>query len=174
MLRLLPMTLALLGVLRLLRLHLAIANDKGSPTPDAPFEVEKITSSKALYGQLSAEKPYDYYTFEAEAGTNPQAILLIPAKHYQQGLRATFRLTGPGLPEGAAIPKSMESAMHIAGTDYVMVRSYAPALPETGCYSVVVEREAGTGTYAMCLGSGEGNFKPDPETRAKVAALLQI
>jgi hypothetical protein len=161
-----------LAWLRMLPLHLAKANDKGSPSADEPFLIEKPTTAQAIYARLGATKERDYYTLSAERDTDLRAILLIPSNAWARGLRATFRLYGAGLPDEGVVPKESEAKHHIAGTDYMIVRSYVPALPATGDYQIVVEREAGEGTYCLCVGKENEGLYPDPDTRTRIAALM--
>lgn len=159
-------------ILRLGRWHITIPHEKGSPDPAHPLKVENPHVAQAYYGSLSEEKPTDFFAFEAEAGFEPRCFLLIPANHYANGLRATFELHSEGF--DMTTPKESEGPMTIAGTNYLMTRSYVPALPASGTYTVAVRRLEGAGTYCMCIGSGEGDFSPAPDARARVAKLLQL
>jgi hypothetical protein len=162
-----------LALLRLLPLHLAKANDKGSPKPEQAFEIDKPMSAQAIYGRLDSDKATEYYTLAADKGAELRAILMIPTKTYQtKGLRATFTLQGAGLPDEGAKPKESEGEHTIAGRDYMIVRSYVPALPETGEYRITVERLEGEGVYCLCVGTENEGVYASPETRAKVNALL--
>lgn len=175
MLRLTIIVLAFIpALLRLMRLHLAQANDKGTPFADEPFLIEKPTNAQAIYGRLDKNREKDYYSLEAEQGTDLRAILLIPTPAYKNGLRATFTLYGEAFPAGEVAPKDSEGELTIAGRTYIVVRSYVPALPKTGQYQIMVEREAGEGTYCLCIGKENEGLHPDPEIRAKVNALLQM
>jgi hypothetical protein len=166
--------LVFFGLLRWLPLHIAKANEKGSPVADEPFLIEKPTTAQAIYARLDSGKSQDFYILSADKATDLRAILLIPATSWQNGLRATFTLYGAGLPAGGAIPKASEGQHNIAGRDYMIVRSHVPALPETGEYHIVVEREAGEGTYCLCVGTENEGLRPDPDTRAKISAMLAL
>jgi hypothetical protein len=161
-----------LVILRLGRWHITVPHEKGSPDPAQPLKVENPHVAQAYYGRLTEEKAADYFVFEAEANFEPRCFLLIPANHYDNGLRATFELHGDGF--DMTTPKESEGRMTIAGTDYIMTRSYVPALPTSGNYTVAVRRLEGAGTYCMCIGSGEGDFTPAPDARARVAELLKL
>lgn len=164
-------TLLLAGWLSLLRLHLALTNEKGSPEPSSPFEVANPHIAQAIYGRLTPDHEADYYSFEAAQEAKVRALLLIPASAYSKGLRAAFKLEGPGLPTEGITPPIMHSSMTIIGREYLLVQTHPAQLPVTGRYRVTVERQEGEGVYVFCVGDQEGG-KADALTREKVEALL--
>ncbi|MEI6046140.1 MAG: hypothetical protein WCS37_17450 [Chloroflexota bacterium] len=166
------MTLLIIGLFRSLRLHVPVLNEAGSPETDKPFEIKEPNLSKAIYGTLKPGKEEEYYTFFAEKEAKLAPILLLMAASYNhKGLRATFRLSGPGLPAEGVTPDVTAKPLHIVGHDYIMVQSFMSPLPETGDYHVAVQRTDGAGLYCFCIGTAENN-QIDPALFAKVAALV--
>ncbi len=167
----LGLMLAVAGLLRLLRLHLGIANDAGSPKVEEPFEIKEPEVAKAIYGRLEPGKEVEHYAFFAEQEAKVRAMLLITTTAYSKGLRANIRLQGPGLPAEGVTLEPSEYPLHIAGRDYMLVQRYLSPLPQTGHYQVAVQREAGAGTYCFCVGDGDGGYS-DEAMRQRIDALL--
>jgi hypothetical protein len=166
------MTLLIVGLFRTLRLHVPVLNEAGSPDTDSPFEIKEPQASQAIYGTLKPGKEAEYYTFFAEKDTKLSPILLLMAISYnKKGLRAAFRLSGPGLPEEGVTPEISAKPLHIVGHDYIMVQSFMSPLPETGNYRVVVQRTEGAGMYCFCIGTAESS-QIDPALFTKLAALV--
>jgi hypothetical protein len=168
----LPLLAALLGLgAALLRPHLGIANDAGSPDSDSPFEIADSSLAQAIYGRLGPERPAEHYRFSAVAGTCMRAMLLIPERSYAAGLRAQFTIGGPGLPGGGATSVMRPHPLSIAGRNYILAQRYGPPLPESGTYTLVVRRLDGAGAYRLCLGQREGG-RAQRTMRERIARLL--
>jgi hypothetical protein len=163
---------ALFGLVKLLRLHLGIANDCGSPHAQAPFAVSDPTLAQAIYGRLGPERPAEYYSFNAIGGMGVRAMLLIPERSYDDGLRAQFAILGPGLPEAGATSIMRPQLLTIAGRDFILAQAYVPPLPESGVYQLVVRRLDGEGAYCLCLGEREAGHA-DQAMRARISRLLE-
>lgn len=159
-------------VVRMLRMHLVVANDGGTPDAAVPLLVAEPAIAQAFYGLLDAEREVDYYAFEAEAGARLRPILLIVGVGYDQGLRGRMTLHGPGLPPDGFSPEPGQQRMTIMGREYVLTQSSNAELAG-GRYLVAVWREAGRGAYAFCIGDREGS-QTDGSMRARVDALLSI
>jgi hypothetical protein len=150
------MTLMLWGLAESLRLHVPFFNDKGTPNPAEPFQIEQPAVSKAIYGRLGEGDDVAYFSFTSDEGFEPALTLLIPSEAYNNnGLRAQMRLFGSGLPEEGVVAPITEHFMKIVGHEYAMIQTYNDPLPQTGEYRVALERIAGKGTYCFCLGTTE-------------------
>lgn len=164
-------TVVALAWLLLVRWHLGIANDFGSPDKDVPFVIDDPTIAQAIFGRIDPDKSVEYYAFSVQQGTGVRAMLLIPAQDYANGLRATITLHGPELPMDGVTPSLLDSQLTIAGREYVLVQSHVPPLPATGDYRLEVHQQEGRGAYCLCLGSREGGHA-DAVMRARIERVL--
>lgn len=165
--------LALLALCQGLRLHLGLTNEQGSPDPAKPYHLQEPDLMQAVYARFQGDRQADHYTFEAQTGQPVNAMLLIPANSYEKGLRAAFRLYGPGLAEEGVSPALTERKLNILNRDYLLVQHYPQPLPQSGSYWAVVECEAGAGTYAFCIGQSEGRIA-DADTMARIKTLASL
>jgi hypothetical protein len=139
-------------------LQLGLANDAGSPDPQAPYPVDDPTLAQTLYGRLGPERPAEHYRFSVAAGTSVRARLLIPRPAYSAGLRAQFAIGGPGLPGAGATSVMRPQPLTLGRRGYMLAQIYLPPLPESGVYTLTVRRLDGAGVYCLCLGDREGGL----------------
>lgn len=163
-------------------------------TMRAPFLVEDVPNSKAIFSYLEGSDDYDVYTFELSEPTRIFASTTIPLCLEYGEYSVTFAITGPGLPttdvdlpirlrkgDGAVVVRApVESAQtrewfyepygkryYFTAPDFVL--DDAPP----GRYQMVVWHEEGVvGDYLAVIGEGERWGPAEIAQAQKVAAAL--
>ncbi|NWJ47860.1 MAG: hypothetical protein HXX08_18560 [Chloroflexi bacterium] len=164
--------LCMSALLRSLRLHIGLINEKGTPDSDTAYNVDELEYSHAVYARMESGREVDYYSFEAEAGFVPRLMLFVTTSAYnKRGFRVSMTLTGPGIPPEGLIPPAFAQPFNIMGADYMLLQSHYAPVPQSGQYKVRVDRITGEGVYAFCVGSGEGKVS-EPEMLQRIMELL--
>ncbi len=159
-------------VLRSLKLHLGLINEKGTADPASPYEVTDLEYSQAVYARFEPGRDVDYYSFTAQPGVSPKLKLLESAGGYNKhGLRIQMTINGPGLPPEGFVPPVTAMPFSVEHMDYMAIQVHFAPMPAPGKYLVKVERLAGEGTYCFVAGSNEGKLA-DQDTLGRIIKML--
>jgi hypothetical protein len=159
-------------VLRSLKLHLGLINEKGSADPETPYEINDLEFSQAVYARMEPGREVDYYSFIAEPGVSPKLKLLENAAAYNKhNLRIQMTITGPGLPPVGFVPPVTAIPFSVEHMDYMAIQVHFAPMPEAGKYLVKVERLSGEGVYCFVAGINEGKLA-DETTLHRIIQML--
>ena len=168
---------------------------------DYPVLVSDHQISWAAYESLSQSKEVGYYRFDARAGEEIYASLLIPKIERLRDFDPGLALIGPGLDSNAEVSAGTENSLDLRAEEGLILKTYSGNedkvffepftqttywerqglrrnAPETGTYHIAVFHPDGnTGKYVLAIGDkevfGPGDILELPATWWKVRIFTE-